>query len=242
MIAASSIVHLMKLGLLFMIAMVTCPALWCEEATPTVVEIVDEPHHTLLLNNPAVRVFRLNLQPNEVTLPHLHNWFYAFISLRPVTIRNEVRNRQPVITELGAGELRTSKGGFSLAERNISSSGPAALIVIESLKPDDGKGFSKPMGGFQLHSAAVGELFESFMVRGYNMAIAAGGQVGTRHEDYDRLLIALSDLSLREEVNGQPPSDHQMKAGEVCWVARGMTHATTNVGSSPAALVTLEFK
>ena len=240
-VGAWSIIRLMKVSVLFFAATLICPDVWCQEGAPTVVEIVDEPHHTLLLENEAVRVFRLNLQQKEVTLPHRHQTFYAFLSLRPVTIGNEVRGREPVFTELKAGELHTSKGGFTVAERNISS-GPAELIVIESIKPDDGKGFSKPMGGFQLHSAAIGLLFESSVLRGYNMAIAAGGRVGTRLEEYDRLLIALSDLSLREELEGQSPSDVQMKAGEVRWVARGMTHATTNVGSSPAALLTLEFK
>jgi len=82
----------------------------------------------------------------------------------------------------------------------------------------------------------------SSVVRAYNMAIAAGGRAEKHREDYDRLLIALSDLSLHEEVDGQPPSDLEMKAGEVRWVGRGMPHSTTNVGSSPAALLTLEFK
>jgi quercetin dioxygenase-like cupin family protein len=174
-------------------------------------------------------------------LPHRHKTFYAFVSLRPVTLGNEVRGRQPVLKELRAGELHTSRGGFTVAERNLSP-GPAEVLVIESIKADDGKSFSTPMGGFQLHDAALGELFESSVVRAYSMAFGAGGRAEKHREDYDRLLIALSDLSLHEEVDGQPPSDIEMKAGEVRWVARGAPHSTTNLGSSPAALLTLEFR
>jgi hypothetical protein len=116
------------------------------------------------------------------------------------------------------------------------------LIVIEFMEPENGERFAEPMGGFQFHNAALGELFESSTVRGYTLAIAAGGRVGKRHESYDRLLIALSDLRLREEINDLPSSDMTMKQGEVCWIGRGVTHSTTNTGSSPAALLTLEFK
>ena len=231
----------MNLRFLFIIAVLVCPLAKGQGAPPPVVDIVDEPHHRLLLNNPSVRVFRLHLQSNEATLLHSHKSFYAFISLRPVIIGNEVYGRQPVQTQLEANELRTSKGGFTLAERNDSAE-PADLIVIEPMKTDDGEDFSKPMGRFRLHNAAFGDLLESPVVRGYTLAIASGGRVEMRHEDHDRLLIALSDLSLREETNGQANSTLQMKAGEVRWVEGGMTHATANVGTSPAALLTLEFR
>lgn len=214
---------------------------WSQEDSTTPVEIAKEPHHTLLLQNPAVRVFRLKLQPEEVTLPHRHKSFYAFISLRPARIGNEVRGRQPVVTEMAAGELRTSKGGFTLAERNISTE-PAEITVIEVVKSDGESGFSTPVGDFPMHDAGIVELFETPVVRGYKLAIAADGRTGKHHEDYDRLLMALSDLKVRQEVNGQPASDLEMKAGDVRWVPRGATDATINVGGAPAALLTLEFR
>ena len=225
----------------FLGAILICPGAWCQDGGPTAVEIADEPHHTLILKNQAVRVFRLSLQPKEVTLPHRHDAFYAFVSLRPVTISNEVRGRQPVRTELKAGELHTSKGGFTIAERNVSSEA-AQVLVIESLKRDDGKSFSTPMGGFRLHDAAVGGLFESSVLRAYIMTIAVGGRVEKHREDYGRLLIALSDLTLREEGDGQPVSEMEIRSGEVRWVEPGAPHSTTNVGTSPADFLTLEFR
>ncbi len=107
---------------------------------------------------------------------------------------------------------------------------------------DDGKGFGTPMGGFELHSAAFSPQFETGVARGYILAIGPGGRVEKHPEDYDRLLVALSDLSVQEVADGKEPTDVQMKKGEVRWFARGTTHATINVGNSPAALLTLEFK
>lgn len=212
---------------------------WSQEGSPAPAEIVAEPHHTLLLQNPEVRVFRLKLQPNEATFPHRHNTFYAYLSLRPATIGNEVRGRQPVVTQIEAAELHTSKGGFTVAERNNSSE-PADLLVIEAVKPSAG-GFSTAMGGFHYHDAAFGPIFEAPAVRGYAMTIASGGRTEEHAEQYDRLLVATSDLNLRENVPGQPPSELRMKAGEILWIPSGVTHATTNIGTSPATFITLEF-
>jgi hypothetical protein len=56
--------------------------------SPTAIE--KEPHHSLAFENDLVRVFHLQLQPNEATKIHRHTSFYAYFSLRPVTISNEV--------------------------------------------------------------------------------------------------------------------------------------------------------
>lgn len=204
------------------------------------IEITDEPHHTLLLKNAQLRAFRLKLQPNEVTAPHSHKSFYVYLSLRPATIGNEVRGRQPVVTHLEPGELHTSKGGFNVAERNDSGE-PAEVLVIEALKPNPGE-FASPMGGFRYHDSAFGAIFEAPAVRGYAMTIASGGGTEQHPENYDRLVIAVSELQLRDSVAGQPPSELRMKAGDILWVPRSAPHALSNTGTAPATFVTLEFQ
>ncbi len=185
-----------------------------------------------------MRVFRLRLEPNETTIAHRHSNFYAFVSFQPVNISNEVRGHQPISTHLDAGEVRTSKGGFTLAERNISSVA-AELIVVEALRSDQ-SGFSEPMA-FHFHDSAQGELFQSNVVRAYTMVMAVGGRTEKHKENYDRLLIALSNVDLREEIEGQAASETQMRKGEVLWISRGLTHATTNVGQTVAHFIVFEF-
>ncbi len=79
-------------------------------------------------------------------------------------------------------------------------------------------------------------------MRGYSMTIASGGRTEKHDENYDRLVIAVSELKFREDVDGEPSSEFQMNAGDVKWFPRGTSHATTNTGTSPATFITLEFE
>jgi hypothetical protein len=231
----------MKTSAWVMTALLLCASAVAQEDTVAPVDLANEPHHKMLFENPQVRVFRLQLQPGEATLPHRHKSLYAYLSLRPVTIANEVRGRPPVVVSLEGSEVHTSKGGFTLVERDKSSE-PADLLVIEAALQSGGKGFAKPIGGFGFHNAAFGTLFEFPVMRGYMMTIAAGGHTEKHDENYDRLLIALSDLKLSEDVAGQPSSELQMRAWDIKWFPRGTSHATTNTGTSPAIFITFEFE
>jgi hypothetical protein len=229
----------MKAAVSAAVTILACATFRGQEGPSAPVDISSEPHHTVVLENSAVRVFHLKLRPGEATKPHHHKNLYAYLSLYTVSIAAEVRGRPPVVVSLEAGEVHTSKGGFTLAERNKSPA-PADLLVIEALR-SDGAGFATPIG-FHVHNAAYGELFEYPVMRGYSMNIAAGGRIEKRDDKYDRLIIALSDLKLREDMIGQPSSELQMKAGDIKWLDRGMGHATTNTATAPAAFITFEFE
>lgn len=207
--------------------------------TPKSIGIAEEPHHVLLFENDVVRVFRLKLKPKERTMPHRHEGYFAYFSLSTVSIENEVRGHMPVPVILTAGEVHTSKGGFNVAERN-SSSEPADIIIVEPKKHND-TGFDVPMGGLSFHNAGSIEWFENATVRGYAIAIAAGGKVDRHKEHFDRLLIAISDLNLSETGETGNKTEIQLNPGDVRWFSRGTTHDTTNAGDSPAGFLIFEF-
>jgi len=229
----------MRLAISVLVVALFCAPGRGQEPPPKPVELADEPHHVLLLQNSSVRVFRLKLKPNEVTLPHGHRKFYAYLSLRPVEVANEVRGHKPVMALLEAAEVHTSKGGFTVAERD-SSPEPADLLIIETVKPDVEE-FKTPMGRFRVHDALYGPLFEDFEMRGYTMIMAAEGRTEAHKEQYDRLVIAVSHVRLQEDNEGGSSSVIEMNPGDFRWIPRGLTHATTNVGTSPATYITLEF-
>jgi quercetin dioxygenase-like cupin family protein len=207
-----------------------------DEAPPFSIE--KEPHHSLTFENDRVRVFHLQLQPNEATKTHRHPTFYVYFSLEPVTISNEVAGHAPVITRLEKGELRTSKGGFNVAERNQSNV-RADIFVVQPLGSAGG-GFTAPLA-IPMHDAGIVEQYTGPSMRVYSVGIASNGRLEEHTEAYDSLVIALADSNIREIVQGNRTSDWNMKAGETRWIPRGTTHSETNMGSAPAALVVFEF-
>jgi hypothetical protein len=229
----------MKLSVFFITALLLCATSarpQTDETTPLSIE--KEPHHSVTFENDRVRVFHLQLQPNEATKTHRHPSFYAYFSLRPAAISNEVPGHAPVITQLEQGELRTSKGGFNVAERNKSNE-LADVFVVQPVK-SAGDGFASPLA-IRVHHAGIGELYTGPTMRAYSLAIASGGHLEERTEAYDSLVIALTDSNIREIVPGNGSADWNMKAGATRWIPRGTTHSETNGGSTPAGLVVFEF-
>ena len=69
-----------------------------------------------------------------------------------------------------------------------------------------------------------------------------GGTVPSHHHDGPHLLVAVSDLELRSDVEGKGPMPGAVKAGDIKWLPGGYTHTLTNTGKAPARFVTMEFK
>ncbi|MGO9403282.1 MAG: hypothetical protein ACLPVW_07405 [Terriglobales bacterium] len=210
-----------------------------QQRTAAPIDFGDEPHHRLLLENSSVRVYKLTLRPGEATAPHYHGRFYIFVSLNAASIDTEVRGRSPIKSQLESGELRTSKGGFTIAERN-SGPAPAEEIVIEPRDSRQGAKFDEPMASFRYHDAAVGAIFEQPLSRAYDMVIAAGGMTEKHTEKYNRLLIALTDLRLKDETEGTASQINE-NVGGVLWLYGGGPHTLSNIGDHPAHFITIEF-
>lgn len=229
----------MKLSAFSITALILCATSakpQTDQATPIPIE--KEPHHSVAFENDRVRVFHVQLEPNEATKTHRHSSFYAYFSLQPATISNEVAGRGPVITQLQRGELRTSKGGFNVAERNKSNE-RVDIFIVQPVKLA-GDGFATPLA-MRLHDAGIVELYTGPTMRAYSFGIASGGRIEERTETHDSLILALTDSNIREIVPGNGSADWNMKAGETRWIPRGTTHSETNTGSNPASVVVFEF-
>ncbi len=74
-----------------------------------------------------------------------------------------------------------------------------------------------------------------------DLELQPGGVVPKHHHAGPHLVIAVTDLDLRSDIEGKGPSHVQLKAGEVDWATGGATHTLTNIGKQNAKLITLEF-
>jgi quercetin dioxygenase-like cupin family protein len=78
-------------------------------------------------------------------------------------------------------------------------------------------------------------------VRVSEVNLEAGAVVPSHHHDGPYLLVAVTDLELRSDVEGMGPMPGKFKSGDVKWLPGAYTHTLTNVGKSPAQFVTVEF-
>jgi len=206
------------------------------------VEITAEPHHHLALENQYVRVFKVDVPPHDATLMHRHRHDYVFVTLGASQVSNEVEGKPAAMLKLQDGEVRFTPGNFAHIARNLAST-PFRNVTIEFLqdkaaapaKWDEERGLNVLTGGTQEI------LFVKDGVRVSEVELQSGGAMPKHHHSGPHLVVALSDLDLRNDVEGKPPAPAQLKSGDIKWIDGGYTHTVTNVGKQQAKFATLEF-
>ena len=208
------------------------------------VEITAEPSHHLVLENENVRVFQVEVAPNATTLVHRHRHDYLFVTLGDSHVVNQVTDKPPMELKLSDGETRFVPGNFAHAAQDLSDQ-PFRNVTIELLKDDATRTAPSPFpmegGDREFPGGHVKILFVRDGARVAAVELDPGATIPSHHHDGPHLLVAVSDLELRSDVEGKEPLPAKFKSGDVKWVPGGYTHTLTNVGKSPAKLVTVEF-
>src|ERR1700740_2965770 len=233
----------MRRSVLFLFAAVLLAAQTAGE-----VEITAEPHHHLTFENEHVRVFNVDVAPQTATLMHWHRHDYVFVTLGVSDISNEVQGKAPVEVKLPDGETRFSPATFAHVAKNLSAQ-PFRHVTIEYLQDEklrndvrDGKAkWDEERGLDVLQGGTTQVLFVNDGVRATLFELQPGGVVPRHHHSGPHLLVAVSDLEIRSDVEGQGPMPGHFKSGESKWLPGGYAHTVTNVGHQPAKFVTLEF-
>jgi quercetin dioxygenase-like cupin family protein len=208
------------------------------------VEITAEPHHHLVLENKSVRVFNIEVAPNDATQMHWHRHDYIAVAIGPSEISNTVKDKPAVTVKFVDGDTRFAQATFAHAVRATSPQ-PFRNVTVELLDDaalrtatstwDDSRSLDI------LHGGTLQILFVKDNVRVSETELQPGAQIPEHHHTGPHLVIALTDLDLRSDVKGQPPATVHFKSGESKWIEAGATHTVTNAGPAPAKYVTLEF-
>ena len=212
--------------------------------TASEVEITSEPSHHLALENEEVRVFQVEAAPHAATLMHRHRHDYIFVVLGDAHISNEVEGKAPAEVKFADGDTRFAPGNFAHIAKNLADQ-PFRNVTIELLQderrrqalsrwPMEGGDKTFPGG----HSKV---LFVKDGVRASQVDLDPGATIPSHHHDGPHLLVAVSDLDLRSDVEGKGSMPGKFKSGDIKWVPGNYTHTLTNTGKQPARFVTLEF-
>jgi oxalate decarboxylase/phosphoglucose isomerase-like protein (cupin superfamily) len=223
--------------------------LYAHRARPTPVEITADPAHHLALENEYVRAFKVEVGPNASTLLHRHGHDYIYVSLGISQIENNVAGKSPVKLALQDGETRFVPGGFAHITKNLSDR-PFRNVTIELIQdqkarhsppPNWGANGNEERGVEVLNGGTSDILFVNDGVRASQLDLQPGGILPKHHHAGPHLIVAVTDLDLRGDIEGSAPAQIQVKAGDVVWINGDTTHALTNIGKQDAKLITLEF-
>jgi len=211
---------------------------------PTVM-ITAEPSHHLALENEYVRVFKVEVAPRQATLLHFHGHDYLFVTLGDSHVSNEVEGKQSVELTLPDGDTRFVPGNFAHVARNLSDQ-PFRNVTIELMQDEKMRNVPSPGppndGGKDFMGVRVKVIAARDGARISAVELQPGATVPSHHHDGPHLMVAVSDLDLRSDVEGMGPMPGRFKSGDVKWLPGGYTHTLTNMGSSVARMVTIEFK
>ncbi len=209
------------------------------------VEITSEPHHHLALENPYVRVFKVEVAPHQTTLMHRHRHDYWFVTLGASQVENDVEGKPPVLLKLPDGETHFLPGGFAHIAKNLSDE-TFRNVTIEFLQDEQARKSPPPKWdeerGLRVLNGGTQEiLFANDGVRVSEIELQPGGVIPKHHHAGPHLVVAVSDLNVRSDVEGKGASAKQLQSGDIAWVPGGFTHTLTNVGKAQAKFITLEF-
>jgi quercetin dioxygenase-like cupin family protein len=212
--------------------------------TVTEVEITAEPSHHLVLENEYLRVFKVEVAPHTSTLMHRHRHDYVYVTLGDAHVSNEVEGKPPVDVKLADGDTRFTPGNFAHIAQNLTDQ-PFRNVTIELMQdeklrqtpshwPEENGEKTFPGGRSKI-------LFVKDGVRVSEVDLEPGATEPSQHHDGPHLLVAVTDLDIRSDVEGMGPMPGKFKAGDIKWLPGQYTHTLTNVGKSPARFVTVEF-
>lgn len=224
-------------------------AVWAQAPAQTAVPVSQEPSHHLVIENQYTRAYQVEVPGGKATLLHRHDHDYVFVVLGDAHISNEAVGRPPADQQVKDGDVNFVTGPLTHVARNVGQT-PFRNVTIEVLRKTTkricgpgagtcagGSGSVEHHGGYSWTT-----LLETDAVKVTKQEIGAGGLVPRHEHQSGHMVVALSDLHLKNEVSGRGTFDIRQKAGDVVWVQGGSEHAMTNVGKEPARFVVLEFR
>jgi mannose-6-phosphate isomerase-like protein (cupin superfamily) len=213
------------------------------QATPEV-EITNEGNHHLVLENELVRVYQVEVAPQQATLMHWHRHDYFYVTLGDSDVSNEVKGKAPVELKLKDGQTGFSPATFAHIARNLGSR-PFRNVTIELMQDEKFRTapakWDEERGLHVLNGGTQEILFVKDNARVSEIELQPGGVIPSHHHNGPHLVIAVTDVDVRSDVEGKGATSVHVKSGDVTWAPGGYTHTVTNMGKQAAKFVAVEF-
>lgn len=206
-----------------------------------------EPMHRLFFSNEHVHALRVEIPPQEASQLHRHDRDALVVWLVDSTFSSMEPGKPPQQFTRKRGEAQMTKAGLVHSVRNDGNAG-FRTTVVEFMAPQGEikQLTSKPSRYCNPNSktACVTEryLFCTAKVCVSEVEMGPGAVTMKHSHSTDHLVIAVSDLEMKDWIEGRPAAvERSQTGGEVLFVDAGITHQLAN-GPKPAHMIVVSWK
>lgn len=219
---------------------------------PQVIPLDQEPHHHLVLQNPAVKVFHVELPSRDAFLMHRHDADEVAVLLGAATTVSASPGQADVLSISNAADVMFTRSGYTHSVRNIGQTA-YRMVSIELLQQQTGtySVCGKQLSDFKTECRAVraGEsnapradlpqfATDQILVTLVTIGPHQGASFGEK--DRNTLIILVDDAVIAP--SGRQGQDQILPQGSPVWIARGSAKQDLKNDSEKALrVVTIAF-
>ena len=203
-----------------------------------------------VLENPRIRVFKVDVAAGESTQLNAHRHDYVVLSLGKNDFEiSGALNSFPMQLEDGNMQVLTGGWPHRIVNRAQASLRLVVVEVAQNIHP------GRPICGLGGQACADGKfgatdsgkysrstLFETDTVKLARLELGPHGALPEYRYDTAHVLLALKDAQLIDESQNVEKNQIQLKAGDAVWYGPNIVHRLRNMDDQEVRLMTLELK
>jgi len=209
--------------------------LWSSAALAQDPVKVDPTHYKVLLDNPSVRVLKVDYAPGTKSTMHQHPDSIV-IPLSASKVKFNLPDGKSEDVDLPAESAMYTPAGTHNPENIGKGRVEAVLVEFKAAKPGTATiPTSRP-------SMTIKSLAEGPRAVAVRSTADASFQepAGTKH-DFDQVVITLGPTGLSLSIDGKPAKTTWAR-GDVQFIGRGVAHESKNTGGKPVDMVIVAIK
>ncbi len=212
---------------------------------PTV-EITAEPSHHLKIDNPYIRAFYIEVEPQKSTMMHHHGYDYMAVALGHTEIDSITPDGKVKHIVLEDGAVGYTPAGLTHVATNLAATTfrNATIELLQNqghpvcVKNCENDPRAKDWPPLPEESKLIG-YGDTFRI---SLATIKPKQTVSNEEAFPHLVVLLTDMHAQTGGQGSEVMTFNQKAGDMMYHGGHPNHGLTNVGDQDMRLIVVEFK
>jgi quercetin dioxygenase-like cupin family protein len=196
---------------------------------------VDPAHYKVVLENPSVRVLKIDYPPGSKSVMHQHP-DAIFVSLAAARARFTMADGTSQDVDMAAESASYTPAQTHTPSNIGSGAVDGVLIEFKAAAPGTATlPTSRP--NMTVKMLAEGPRGAAYL----STADAAFHEAAGAKHDFDQVVITLSDAKMALSIDGKPAKTNWAR-GDVAFIGRGVEHESQNISGKPVDYVVVLIK